>query len=312
MLDRITGMQVFSKVAAMGSFSAAARTLGISPTMATKHVDAIEDRLGARLLFRSTRKLTLTEAGQRYLDAAERILAEVEEADAAAAADVIEPRGTLRINAPLSFGFREVMPVIADFARLYPALATEVGLTDRFVDLIEEGWDLAIRIGALRDSNLIARRLAPIRIALCASPAYLAENGSPKTVAELARHNCLGYTLPTPATAGRWLFGADGSVAVSVHGNLSVNNGDALRIAALAGQGLIYQPTFILADDLRAGRLVALELDQPPFRFGAAYAVYAGSRRLPAKVRTFVDFLAARWTGAPWDAGLKLPLDESG
>lgn len=307
MLDRVTGMQVFARVAALGGFSAAARALGMSPAMATKHVDAIEDRLGARLLLRSTRRLTLTDAGQRYLEAVERILAEIDEADSAAAAETVEPRGTLRLNAPLSFGFREVTPALAAFAELYPALKVEAGLTDRFVDLIEEGWDLAIRLGTLRDSSLIARRLAPVRVALCAAPEYLARHGTPKTIADLARHNCLGYTLPTAATAGRWVFGEDASIVVSVSGNLIANNGDALRTAALAGQGLIYQPTFILADDLRAGRLVAIRLDRPSVVFGGVHAVWAAGRRVPAKVRALVDFLAVRWAAAPWDAGLELP-----
>lgn len=304
MLDRITGMQVFVRVAILGSFSAAARALGMSPAMATKHVDALEDRLGARLFFRSTRKLTLTEAGQRHLQATERILAEIEEAEAAAAEDVVEPRGTLRLNAPLAFGLRQVMPAIADFAALYPALVIDIALTDRFVDLIDEGWDAAIRLGSLRDSSLIARSLAPIRMALCASPDYLAAHGTPKTIADLANHNCLGYTLPTPASAGRWMFGADGSIAVPIRGTLQVNNGDALREAAVAGQGLIYQPTFILADDIRAGRLVPLSLDRPVIRFGAAHAVYAGGRQPPAKVRVLIDFLGRRWRDAPWDHDL--------
>ena len=304
MLDRFSGMQVFSKVAALGSFSAAARSLAMSPAMATRHVDTLEDRLGTRLFFRSTRKLTLTEAGQRYLQASERILAEIEEADAAATVDVVEPRGTLRLNVPLAFGLRQVMPAIADFAALYPALTIDIGLTDRFVDLIDEGWDIAVRLGTLRDSSLIARTLAPIRVALCAAPAYLAAHGTPQTVADLAAHNCLGYTLPTAASATRWMFGEDGSVAVPVRGMLIVNNGDALRTAAIAGQGLIYQPTFIVADDIRAGRLISLMLDQPTARFGAAHAVYAGGRQPPAKVRTLIDFLASRWRDAPWDHGL--------
>ncbi len=304
MLDRFTGMNVFARVAALGSFSAAARALGMSPAMATKHVDAMEDRLGTRLFFRSTRKLTLTEAGQRHLAAVERILAEVEEADAAAAADVVEPRGTLRINAPLSFGLRQVMPALADFAQAYPALTIDIALTDRFVDLIDEGWDIAIRLGTLRDSSLIARALAPIRIALCAAPAYLAAHGTPKTIADLSTHNCLGYTLPTPATASRWLFGEDRSIAVAVRGTLIANNGDALREAAVAGQGLVYQPTFILADDIRAGRLVSLTLDEPMPRVGAGHAVYPGGRQPPAKVRALIDFLADRWRDAPWDHDL--------
>jgi DNA-binding transcriptional LysR family regulator len=304
MLDRITGMQVFVRVASLGSFSAAARALGMSPAMATRHVDALEDRLGARLFFRSTRKLTLTDAGQRHLAATERILAEVEEAEAAAAEDVVEPRGTLRINAPLVFGLRQVMPALADFARGYPALTIDIALTDRIVDLIDEGWDIAVRLGSLRDSSLIARSLAPIRIALCAAPAYLATHGTPKTTADLGAHNCLGYTLPTPATASRWLFGTDGSISVPVRGTLIANNGDALRAAAVAGQGLIYQPTFIVADDIRAGRLVTLALDEPMPRFGAAHAVYPGGRQPPAKVRTLIDFLSRRWRDAPWDHDL--------
>ena len=225
--------------------------------MATRHVDALEDRLGTRLFFRSTRKLTLTDAGQRHLQATERILAEIEEAEAAAAEDVVEPRGTLRINAPLAFGLRQVMPALADFAVHYPALAIDVALTDRFVDLIDEGWDIAIRLGALRDSSLIARSAgADPRGALRDRPPISPPMARRKTIADLASHNCLGYTLPTPASAGRWIFGTDGSISVPVRGTLMANNGDALREAALAGQGLIYQPTFIVADDIRAGRLV--------------------------------------------------------
>jgi len=264
----------------------------------------MEDRLGVRLFNRTTRSLTLTDAGARYLETCERILAEIDEADAAAAADVIEPRGTLRLNGPLAFGLRELMPALADFAGHYPALTLDVGLTDRFVDLIEEGWDLAVRVGSLRDSSLVARKLAPVRVVLCAAPAYLETHGAPQTLADLAAHNCLGYTLPTSASAGRWFFGEDGSVAVPVSGTLRVNSGDALRIAALAGQGLIYQPTFIVADDLRAGRLICIELDVPSIAFGNVYAVYPPTRSVSAKVRLLIDFLAERWAGIPpWETG---------
>jgi DNA-binding transcriptional LysR family regulator len=298
-------MEVFAKVASLGSFSAAARALGMSQSMATKHVDTIEDRLGARLFQRTTRRLTLTDAGRRYLEACERILGEIEEADAEAAADVAEPRGMLRLNVPLSFGFRQVVPALADFAAHYPQLTVDLGLTDRFVDLVEEGWDLAIRLGMLGDSSLIARRLAPARVVLCAAPGYLDRHGVPKTAAELSAHNCLGYTMPSAAGADRWLFGADGSVPVAVTGNLRANNGDALRAAALAGQGLIYQPTFLVGEDLRAGRLVCIDLDVPPFQFANVYAVYAPSRHVPAKVRRLIDFLAERWAATPpWDVDL--------
>lgn len=305
MLDQVTGMRVFVKVASLGGFSAAARALGMSPAMATKHVAAIEDRLGVRLFNRTTRRLTLTEAGGRYREACERVLAEIDEAEAEAAAAVAEPRGTLRVNGPLAFGLRELAPAVAGFIVDHPGLTVDLALTDRLVDLVEEGWDLAIRIGRLRDSTLIARSLAPVRVILCAAPAYLARAGTPRTIADLARHNCLGYTLPTPANADRWLFGTDGSVPVEVSGNFRVNNGDALRVAALAGLGLIYQPSFLLADDLKAGRLVCLHLDHPAFEFGAVHAVYPSGRRLPAKTRLFIDFLARRWAGTPpWDRDL--------
>lgn len=302
MLDRVTGMQVFARVAALGSLSAAARALGMSPTMATKHIAAIEERLGVRLLVRTTRKLTLTEAGRRYLESVERILGEVEEAEATAAAERVEARGTLRVNAPLSFGVREIAPVMADFARRHPAVVVDLGLSDRFVDLLEEGWDLAIRIGRMQDSSMVARRLAPCRMVVCASPAYLAAHGRPATVRDLAGHNCLSYTLSRLQSGGRWLFGPDGRVGVPVSGNLRANNGDALVAAALAGQGLIYEPTFLVSGALRDGRLVAVELDEPFIELPGIYAVHPASRLPPAKVRAFVGFLGQRFGGIPpWD-----------
>ncbi len=307
MLDRVTGMQIFVRVVALGSLSAAARSLGISQTMATKHVGAIEERLGVKLLHRTTRRLTLTEAGRRYLESAERILTEVEEAEAAASADRVDVRGVLRVNAPLSFGFRELAPRMAEFSRLYPEVTVDLGLNDRFVDLIEEGWDIAVRIGRLRDSTMIARRIAPCRLALCGSPDYLAEKGVPKTVAELAEHNCLGYTLSHALGPDEWAFGAEGKIKVRIKGNLRVNNGDALVAAAVAGQGLIYEPTFVVSEELKAGRLIALMLDQPMLELPGVFAVYPSNRHPPAKVRAFVDFLAERFgANPPWDVGLKI------
>ncbi|SCY71809.1 LysR family transcriptional regulator [Microvirga guangxiensis] len=307
MLDRVTGMQIFVRVVALGSLSAAARSLGISQTMATKHVGAIEERLGVKLLHRTTRRLTLTEAGRRYLESAERILAEVEEAEATASAERVDVRGVLRVNAPLSFGFREVAPLMAEFTRLHPAVTVDLGLNDRFVDLIEEGWDVAIRIGRLRDSTMIARRIAPCRLALCGSPAYLSERGTPTKVAELAEHNCLGYTLSRALGPDEWAFGAEGKVKVGIKGNLRVNNGDALMAAAVAGQGLIYEPTFVVGEEIRSGRLIALTLDHPTIELPGIFAVYLSNRHPPAKVRAFVDFLAHRFgPNPPWDRGLNL------
>src|SRR5918997_1516531 len=239
MLDRVTSMQVFIRVAALGSFSAAARSLDLSQTMVTKHIAALESRLGIKLLHRSTRKLVLTEGGRNYLAACERILVEIEEAEASTSLDRIEPRGTLRLNVPLTFGLRQVVPALTAFSRLHPAVSVDLGLADRYVDLIEEGWDLAIRVGRLKDSSLVARRLAPCRTLVCAAPSYLAAHGTPRSLEDLSAHNCLGYTLPSAIGADRWAFGARGDIAAPVKGNLRANNGDALLAAALAGQGLI-------------------------------------------------------------------------
>jgi DNA-binding transcriptional LysR family regulator len=302
MLDRITGLEVFAKVAALGSLSAAARALGLSQTMVTKHIAALEARLGIRLFHRTTRRLTITEAGRNYLEAVTPILAELEAADSTVAADRFEPRGVLRVNAPVSFGTRQIAPLLAEFARRHPQVSVELGLNDRLVDLADEGWDLAIRIGSLRDSSLIARRLAPCRVVLCAAPSYLAARGTPRTLAELTRHNCLGYTLSVQSNAWRWPFGAKGEVAVDIAGNLSANNGDALRAAAVAGQGIIYQPTFIVGDDIRTGALSPLVLDAEPMELGGIYAVYLPGHPPAAKVRAFIDFLAARFAPEPpWD-----------
>jgi DNA-binding transcriptional LysR family regulator len=303
-LDRITSMQVFVRVAALGSLSAAGRSLHLSQTMVTKHVAALESRLGVKLLHRSTRKLVLTEGGRNYLAACERILVEIEEAEASTSLDRIEPRGTLRLNVPLTFGFREIAPALAEFSRLHPALTVDLGLADRYVDLIEEGWDLAIRIGRLKDSSLVTRRLAPCRIMVCAAPSYLEAHGTPIVPEDLSRHNCLGYTLPSVLSATRWLFGREGETAVPVSGKLRANNGDALLAAAIAGQGVIYQPTFLVGDCLRDGSLVRVLPEFPVPEFGV-HAVLASGRQAPAKVRAFVEFLARRFAPEPeWDRGI--------
>ncbi|MBN9050402.1 MAG: LysR family transcriptional regulator [Rhizobiales bacterium] len=305
MLDRVTGMQVFVRVVSLGSFSAAARSLGLSQTMVTKHITALEERLGVTLLHRTTRRLNLTEAGRRYLQSSERILAEIEEAETLAVADRVEPRGTLRINVPLAFGMREIAPILPRFAARHPKLTVDLGLADRMVDLIEERWDLAIRIGRMADSSLVARKLAPLRLMVCASPAYLQEHGTPKTVDDLRRHSCLGYMLSAATSADRWLFGKDGKMSVPISGRFRADNGDALRLAALEGLGLIYQPTFLLADDLRDGRLRAVTLDKPPVTFDGVFAVYPAERHPPAKVRACIDFLVEAFRGEPpWERDL--------
>lgn len=304
MLDRLTSLEIFARVAATGSLSAAARAMGLSQTMVTKHVTALEARLGTKLFHRTTRRLSITDAGRLYLESSERILAEMEAADAAVSDERVAPRGLLRLNVPVVFGMRQIAPLLPEFAERYPEVIIELGLNDRRVDLAEEGWDLVIRIGKLNESSLVARRLAPNRIVLCAAPSYLAKHGTPRTLAELASHNCLGYTLQQQSSVDEWLFGTDGDIRVRISGNLRANNGDALCAATVGGQGLSYQPTFIVADDVRAGRLVIVPLDQPD-RLSAVHAVYLPDRRPPAKVRAFIDFLAEHFSPEPpWDRGL--------
>lgn len=297
MLDRVLGMEVFTRTAARGSFSAAARSLGLSPTMVTKHIVGLEDRLGVQLFQRTTRRLSLTEAGRTYLDFCSRILPEIEEMEQVVSSGQIEPRGLLRVNAPLSFGSLHIAPAMVEFSRLHPQVTVELGLSDRMVDMVEEGWDLTIRIGRLVESSLKARQIASTQMVVCASPIYLKARGTPQTVAELADHNCLTYTLSSVNSLHRWTFGDNGKIAVTISGTLRINNGEALRNAAIAGHGIIYEPRFLLYDALRCGSLVALPLDNPPITELEIHAVYAPTRQVPLKTRAMIQFLAARFKG---------------
>jgi DNA-binding transcriptional LysR family regulator len=299
LLDRFQGIQVLLRVVELGSLSGAARALQMSPTMATKHIAALEERLGVRLLHRTTRKVTPTEIGRSYIQATERILADLQEADSAAAADKLVVRGLLRVNVPVSFGASEIAPLLHDLSKLHPALTIDLGMNDRVVDLVEEGWDLAIRIGRLQDSPMIARRLAPLQMAVCASPAYLKKHDRPTKVADLKNHRCLGYTLSNVPGPSCWTFGRNGDIRAPISGPLRAANGDALVAAAIAGMGIIYQPTFIVADAVAESKLEIIELDHPPFNFGNIYAVYPPNEHLPAKVRVFIDFFVERFAGTP-------------
>ena len=298
-MDRVTSMRVFTRAAAAGSLSAAGRQLGMSPAMATKHVNALEARLGVKLFHRSTRRLAMTEAGSDYLEACLRILADIDEAEAAAASQRVKASGLLRMSVPLSFGSRYVAPLIPAFARRHPEVTTELGLSDAQVDLIAGNWDLAIRIGDLADSPLQARRLGGSTMQVCAAPKYLDERGVPRRISELTQHNCLSYTLSAMQSAKKWYFGARGEHAVEVDGNLSANNGDALLAAAIRGQGIIYQPHFIVADALESGELVELDLDRPAMKLGGIYALYPPDRRPPAKVRVMIDYLVEAFSESP-------------
>ncbi|WP_416140750.1 LysR family transcriptional regulator [Halomonas sp. HK25] len=298
MLDRFTGMRVFIEAASRGSLSAAGRALEMSPAMATRHMDALEARLGVKLLHRTTRRLRLTDAGTDYLEACRRILQELDEAEAEVTAQRLEAVGRLRMNVPLSFGVRFVSPLLPAFSRRYPLVEVELGLSDAQQDLIQEGWDLAIRIGHLADSSLKARRLGDCPMRVCAAPAYLARHGTPQQVGDLSRHNCLSYTLSPLQGRGTWSFGREGEIQVPVKGNLKANNGDALLAAALGGQGVIYQPNFIVGNALARGELVALELDQPTLDLGGLHVLFPADRRPPAKVRAMIDFLVESITCA--------------
>jgi DNA-binding transcriptional LysR family regulator len=292
MADRLTGMEVFVRAIGLGGLSGAARSLGISPAMATKHLDALEARLGVTLVYRTTRRLSLTEAGRHFLDEATRILSELSDAEAEASASAIAINGLLRVAAPVSFGVLYLAPLIPAFSRRYPGLSVELGLNDRYVDLMEEGWDVAIRIGRLKDSSLIARKLASASVVICASPAYLEAHGVPRTLADLKQHHCLGYTLSSSGGGKIWSFGKDGDIQVPVHGVLYANNGEALVAAAIAGQGLVYGPRFIAAAAIDDGRLVVVELDTALVDLGAIYAITHPNRRPTAKTRAWIDYMA--------------------
>ncbi len=296
-----SSLAVFVRIAETGSLSAAARALGISRSAVSKKLAALEERLGARLLNRTTRRLSLTEVGSAFLERAQRILAELEEAEAAVSRLTTEPRGTLRVNAPMSFGVRHVAPALAGFMARYPDLAVTMDFNDRRVDLVEEGYDLAIRVADLPDSSLIARKLAPARRVVCASPDYWERHGKPDHPRDLAAHNCLVYTHL--AGGSEWGFrDTGGPFGVAIDGTLKANNGDALCEAARAGLGVYFAPTFLVGDDLSSGRLVAvLEAFEDPAL--SIYAVYPHRRHLSAKVRAFVDYLAASFGHLPyWDA----------
>jgi DNA-binding transcriptional LysR family regulator len=301
-MDRFASMTAFVKVVECGSFSAAARRLNLSPNRITKHVQSLEERLGVRLLNRTTRKVSLTEVGRVYYERCTRLLGELDETERLASALQTTPRGELRVNAAPSFGMLQLAPAIQDFTTLYPDVSVELNLTERMVDLVEEGLDVAVRVEALPDSSLIARHLAPCRVVICAAPSYLERHGVPQTPADLAAHNCLTLTM-SPFYSEWHFIGADGKEQkIHVTGNLRANSAIALAEAALKGQGLTFQPTYVVGEDLNAGRLVPVLSDYALAEL-AVRALYPHSRLLSAKVRAFVDFLVARFGQEPaWDA----------
>ncbi|MBB4517481.1 DNA-binding transcriptional LysR family regulator [Paraburkholderia fungorum] len=294
-------MTAFAKVVECGTFSGAARRLHIAPPVITRRVQDLEFHLGVRLFNRTTRRICLTEVGQMFYERCVRILAELEETENAASLQQAELRGVLRVNASLSFGMLHLAPAIAHFTARYPEVSVELTLTDRVVDLIEEGFDLAVRAEPLPDSSLVARRLAPCRSVVCAAPSYLTGRGVPRSPADLTAHNCL--TLSTSLNSAEWVFtdAERHAQRVRVAGNLRANSSGALVAAAIEGQGLILEQTCTVGEELKAGRLVAVLTDYG-LPEAAIHAAFPHRLLLSGKVRTFVDFLAARFGHDPdWD-----------
>ena len=295
-MDRLTEMEAFVQVVDHGGFTDAARKLGLSKSAVSKHVSALEARLAVRLLNRTTRRVSPTEVGLAYYDRARSVLAEASEADSMVTAMQATPKGSLRISAPVSFGVGQVSPVVAAFLCRYPEVDINMVLEDRFVELIAEGFDLAIRIGNLTDSSLKARKLAEARSVIAAAPSYLAEMGTPRTIDDLNEHRLLHYSQ---LSAGNFwkLRGPSGEERqIRVGGRLTVNNGAALMRAAEAGLGISQVPSFMLGDALTSGRLVEVLADRPPQMLGI-YALYPQGRFPQPKLRAFIDFLADHFKG---------------
>jgi len=300
-LDRIEELRVFNSVADARSFAKAARRLGISPAQASKLVARLEDRLGTRLLNRTTRDVSLTDTGRAY-QARARALVDEFDALESSVRDTDGPRGLLKLSVPISFGAVELGPALLDFATAYPTVGLDVSFSDRNVNLVDEGFDAVVRIGELADSPLVARRLAAVRVVTCASPGYLAADGVPQEPAELiARNLIIDLNRRDPFV---WQFGrGEGSRHLPVDGRLRFSSAHACLAAARAGFGIARIPAFVAADDLRAGRIVALMRDYEPDPV-AVHAVYPHARHLAAKVRAFVDFLVRRFAGEPpWHQG---------
>ncbi|HWW06495.1 LysR family transcriptional regulator [Collimonas sp.] len=304
-MNLFEAMKVFVKVTESGSLSGAARILNLSNPSVTRHIAELEEYLGARLLNRSTRRLSLTDTGSAYLERCKQLLADLEQATLAAGMHAANPGGVLRINAPVSFSVNHLGQLLPLYAQRYPNVELDVTLSDRVVDLVEEGFDLAIRIGRLQNSSLVMRKLATAHVLTCAAPAYLERHGVPQHPDDLARHACLTYAYTLPDN--EWRLQRDGKThTVRINGGLHCNNGDLLLAAAVAGMGVIRQPTFIIGDAIRDGRLLPILTDYHGDEL-AIHAVYPSRQHLSAKVRTFVDFLAQQFGEVPaWDRALPI------
>jgi DNA-binding transcriptional LysR family regulator len=288
-MDKFQQMRAFAAVVDAGSFVGAAQALGSSKAAVSRHVGELEGRLGVRLLHRTTRRLSLTEEGRVFHGRCRDLLGGIDEAEAEVSSHTAEARGLVKVSAPVTFGVRHLAPLWGEFRALHPRVQLDVTLADRVVDLVEEGYDLAIRIAALPSSTLVSRRLATTRMVLCASPGYLRERGTPANPSELAHHSVIAYSYWS--TGDEWHFeGPQGHVAVTTRPCMHTNSGDTCRAMALADQGMILQPTFIVGEDLASGALVE---PMPQFRSMelGIYAVYPTRKHVSPKVRALIEFL---------------------
>jgi len=292
-MDRLTSLAVFGRVVECGGFSAAARRLNMSVTMVGNHVQSLEDRLGVRLLNRTTRKVSLTETGKYYYERSSQILAELEEADRTAGALSSTPRGTLKVYTSSAI-VRFLVPVVSEYMELYPSISLDFNIGERAIDMIEEGYDLTIRTVPPPDSSLVARKLTPWRHMLVCSPAYLETHPDPKKPAEIADHNCLQYTYYPYGDEWRFEDGEGKQVSIKIGGNVVSNSAEMLRFLTLNGQGIFLAPSFLVFDDIAEGRLVKMMSDYSPVEF-SINAVYPNRSHLPTKVRLFIDLLVERF-----------------
>jgi DNA-binding transcriptional LysR family regulator len=296
-MDRFLSFTAFAKVVELGSFAAAAERLDVSTSAVSRQVADLESHLEVRLLNRTTRRLSLTEAGQSFYERCVQLLADLEETEASVRSEAVAPKGTLRVTCGVTFGERYLAPAVAEFAGRHPQVAFDIDLSDRTVDLVEEGFDLAIRIGSLGQQALVARRIGDTQLVCCAAPSYLASHPALNMPDDLEQHECFAYTYA--ATASAWTFtGPDGARhSPRIGFRHRANNGRMLAAMAVAGVGIALEPDFIVAPEVRAGRLVRVLPDYQPPRSPIS-AVYPSRRHLSAKVRSFVDFLAERYAGA--------------
>lgn len=292
-MDRFLEMQTFNAVVDAGSFVKAADALDMSKAAVSRYVVDMETRLGVRLLHRTTRRLSLTDEGQVFYARSKELLAELEQAEAEVTERSHAASGLLRINAPVSFGITQLAPLWGAFKALHPKVTLDITLSDRVVDLVDEGYDMAVRIASLDNSTLVSKRLTTARMVLCASPTYLQQHGTPTHPSELAQHAVIAYSYW--AGKDEWTFtGPSGAVSVKTHPIIQTNSGDICRAAALAHQGIVLQPTFIVGPDLATGSLVELMPEYTSIQLGV-YAVYPTRKHMSAKVRALIDFLAAHF-----------------